>query len=126
MPLGADGTFCVYTANATELLVDLFGSYAPTSGVKFQPVAAARLYDSRSRTTPLPAGTTLRVKVAGTVSVPKTFGAGTTVCEGGAVVWRAGAFVPGVAGVLTGVDDGPFVTLTVDSGAFEFSTAPGR
>ncbi len=69
---------------------------------------------------------TLPSGAAGTVSVPKTFGAGTTVCEGGAVVWRAGAFVPGVAGVLTGVDDGPFVTLTVDSGAFEFSTAPGR
>lgn len=70
VPLGADGTFCVYTANATELLVDLFGSYAPTNGVKFQPVAAARLYDSRNRTTPLPAGTTLRVKVAGTAAVP--------------------------------------------------------
>ena len=65
----------------------------------------------------LPSGT------AGTVSVPKTFGAATAVSEGGAAVWAAGAFVPGVSGVLSAVDDGDFVTFEVTSGAFVFGTA---
>jgi hypothetical protein len=62
----------------------------------------------------------------GTVSVPQTFGAGTTCSEGGVVVWAAGAFVPGVPGVLAGVDDGGFVTFTVTSGAFLFSASQQR
>jgi hypothetical protein len=70
VPLADDGTFCVYTANATPLLVDLFGSYSPASGVKYQPIATNRMYDSRSRTTPLPAGTIVKVKLAGTAAVP--------------------------------------------------------
>ena len=70
VPLADDGTFCVYTASATELLVDLFGSYSPSTGVKYQPITTARLYDSRSRTTPLPAGTVVKVKLAGTAAVP--------------------------------------------------------
>ena len=59
----------------------------------------------------------------GTVSVPKTFGAATMYNEGGAAVWRAGAFVPGTPGVLAGADDGDFVTFTVTSGAFLFAAA---
>jgi hypothetical protein len=70
VPLGADGTFCVYVSSASEMVIDLFGSYSPSSGVRYQPVTTARLYDSRSAVAPLPAGTTLRVKAAGTAAVP--------------------------------------------------------
>jgi hypothetical protein len=70
VPLSADGTFCVYTSTTTNLIVDLHGAYSPTKGAKFQPVAPGRLYDSRGRTAPLPAGTVLKVKVAGTAKVP--------------------------------------------------------
>ena len=57
----------------------------------------------------------------GTVSVPKTFGANTTCLEGGRVVWAGGVFVHGVPGVLSGTDDGDFVTFSVTSGAFVFA-----
>jgi len=58
----------------------------------------------------------------GTVSVPKTAAGAATACtEGGLPVWSAGAFVPGVAGVLTGVDDGDFITFSVTAGAFIFA-----
>jgi hypothetical protein len=70
VPLAADGTFCLYTTTTTNIVVDLYGSYSPSAGVKYQPIAPARLYDSRSRTTPLPAGTLLQVKVAGSAKVP--------------------------------------------------------
>lgn len=69
----------------------------------------------------LPRGT------AGMVSVPKSFGASTTCTEGSpaVVVWDNGTFVPGVPGVLSGVDDGQFVTFNVTSGAFTFVTGEG-
>jgi hypothetical protein len=60
---------------------------------------------------------------AGAVSVPKTFGANTRCSEGGVAVWAGGAFVPGVPGVTAGSDDGAFVTFTVTSGAFLFTTS---
>lgn len=66
----------------------------------------------------LPSGT------SGTVSVPLTFGS-TTVCrESGILVWNNGAFVPGVAGISSGMisSDGKFITFTVTSGAFLFTT----
>ena len=66
---------------------------------------------------------TLPTGSGGAVSIPKTFGASTTCSEGGTVVWRAGAFLPRVPGVLSGADDGDFVTFVVTSGAFVFSTS---
>lgn len=104
VPLGADGTFCVYTASATELLVDLFGSYSPATGVKFQPVTTTRLYDSRSVVTPPAAGTTLRVKVAGTAAVPVgatavalTVHSNGALADGHATVYACSATRPGVS-----------------------------
>lgn len=64
----------------------------------------------------LPSGT------EGAVSVPKTFGNTTSCTEGSSVVWRGGAFVPGVPGVLAAVDDGSFIVFTVTSGAFVFAS----
>lgn len=73
-------------------------------------------------TTGLQLNATLPSGSGGTVSVPKTFGAATACSEGGAAVWAGGAFLPGVPGVLSGADDGEFVTFTVTSGAFVFAT----
>lgn len=65
VPLGADGTFCVYTHATSDLVVDLFGTYQPGVGQRFEPMSPGRLFDSRGLAAPLPAGTTLRLKVAG-------------------------------------------------------------
>jgi hypothetical protein len=70
VPLAANGTFCVYSASTTDVIVDLYGAYSPAKGSKYQPIAASRLYDSRSRPTPLPSGTVVKVKIAGTAKVP--------------------------------------------------------
>ncbi|MEY4172847.1 MAG: hypothetical protein RI900_12 [Actinomycetota bacterium] len=76
VPLGLDGTFCVYSHASTDLVVDLFGSYEPGVGQRYEPIVPGRLFDSRGLSAPLPAGTLLRVKVAGVkvgaASVPAT------------------------------------------------------
>ena len=66
VPLGADGTFCIYTYSATHLLVDLFGSYAPSAGQKFEPVSPSRLFDSRRSGNRLSEGTVVTIPVTGT------------------------------------------------------------
>ena len=55
----------------------------------------------------------------GSVSVPKA-GA---VSEGGRAVWAGGAFVPGVPGVLAGVEEEQWLTFSVTSGAFQFQAS---
>ena len=59
----------------------------------------------------------------GAVSVPKSYGASTVCSESGVSIWANGAFVPGVPGVLSALDDGDFVTFSVTSGAFIFTTS---
>lgn len=91
-------------------------------------VAAHRgvLEVSWARTAPgLQLNVTLPSGSAGTVSVPKTFGARTSCSEGGVTVWDSGAFVPGVPGIFAGADDGDFVTFSVTSGAFVFAASEG-
>jgi hypothetical protein len=66
VPLSADGTFCVYSHTPTDLVVDLFGSYAAGVGVGFQPVAPARVYDSVRTINQ----SIVRVRVAGKKGVP--------------------------------------------------------
>lgn len=65
VPLGADGTFCIYSFVTTHLLVDLFGSYSPTSGGKFEPMSPLRLYDSRSSGRRVAAGAIVTIPVTG-------------------------------------------------------------
>lgn len=72
VPLGADGTFCVYTSTATQLLVDIFGAYSPIAGHKFEPVAPVRVLDTRRGGSRLTAGTILTLKVAGAAGVPES------------------------------------------------------
>lgn len=70
VPLGADGTFCVYTAAATHLLVDLFGAYSASAGQKFEPVSPARVFDSRSAGVRLAAGSVVTIPLSGMGGVP--------------------------------------------------------
>jgi len=104
LPLAADIAAAVPFARATlqahRGLVEVSWARSPAGGLQLNAT--------------LPSGS------EGTVSVPKSFGAATAVSEGGAPVWASGTFVPGVAGVLAGADDGEFVTFSVTSGAFVF------
>ena len=76
----------------------------------------------------LPAGTTWAVVNAtvpggstGEVHVPLLSAASGTITESGAVVWQAGAFVPGAAaGVTGGGSDGRFAWFFTRSGNFSF------
>ena len=61
--LAADGTFCVFSNVDLDLVVDMFGSYSTTSGVRFEPTNPLRLYDSRTTKAPPAAGTVIRVPV---------------------------------------------------------------
>lgn len=63
VPLGADGTFCLYSNVATDVVVDLFGVYSTAANDRFEPVDAQRRFDSRSsgRLTP---GAVVAVDVA--------------------------------------------------------------
>jgi SpoIID/LytB domain protein len=70
VPLGVDGTFCVFSSVATDLVVDLFGTYAPGVGSKFEPVSPTRLFDSRSSSAPLAAGTIVRIPVVRAAGTP--------------------------------------------------------
>ena len=65
----------------------------------------------------------LPANVAGTVSVPVAGLANVVVTEGGAPVWRGGAFVPGRAGLYGAALDGAYVTFAVGSGQYAFAAA---
>ena len=80
-------------------------------------VSWARIATGLQLNATLPSGS------SGSVSVPKTFGAATKCAEGGTSVWAGGAYVPGVPGILAGVDDGDFISFAVTSGAFLFVTS---
>ena len=43
-----------------------------------------------------------------------------TVTEGGKVVWKAGAYVNGVAGITGGKQEAGYVTFDVGSGEYRF------
>ena len=70
VPLGADGTFCIYTSAATHVLVDLFGSYSASAGQKFEPMSPSRLYDSRSAGVRIAAGSVVTLAVTGAGGIP--------------------------------------------------------
>lgn len=106
VPLAADGTLCIYSSVTTDLVVDLFGTYAPGVGDRFEPVSPVRLKDSRSSPSTLPAGTIVRVQVAGASGVPAgATGAALTVHAlnasgtGYATVYPCSAEVPLVSSV---------------------------
>lgn len=75
--LAADGTLCVYTETATDVLVDVVGWWGP-AGLPYNPVGATRLVDSRT-TSRLRAGDVVTLQVTGRGGVPGTGAAVATV-----------------------------------------------
>jgi SpoIID/LytB domain protein len=65
VPLSADGSFCVFSNITTDVVVDMTGSFAPTAPARYEPVQTKRLFDSRTSTGQLAAGTTVRVNTRG-------------------------------------------------------------
>jgi hypothetical protein len=70
VPLGADGTFCLFSSVSTHVVVDLFGAFAPGSGSRFEPITSSRRYDSRTGGTVLAAGSVVRVGTRGSGGAP--------------------------------------------------------
>ena len=66
VPLAADGTFCIYSSAATDVVVDVFGAFAPGAGSLFEPIAAARLLDTRTSGRLVGAGQVVRIATRGT------------------------------------------------------------
>ena len=48
VPVGADGTFCVFSNTSTDVIVDLTGTFTMASGLRFVPVTPTRMVDTRS------------------------------------------------------------------------------
>jgi len=106
VPLSLDGTFCVYSNSGADLVIDLFGTYAPGVGQRFEPIAPVRRYDSRPRSTLLPAGTVVRVPIvapgaapAGATAAALTIHAMNAGASGFATVYPCSASVPVVSSV---------------------------
>lgn len=104
--LGVDGTFCIYSTVSAHVIVDLHGYYAPGAGDRFQPMAAGRLYDSRSGAV-LAAGSVVHVQASGKFSTPAdatavalTVHAFTTGTAGTVTVWPCSATAPTVASLV--------------------------
>ena len=66
--VGTSGSVCVYTSEATGLIVDVSG-FAP-SEAELSAVAPARVFDSRGLGGPRPAGSVTEVAVTGRAGVP--------------------------------------------------------
>jgi hypothetical protein len=104
VPVGSDGAVDIYNRfGNVHVVADLFGYYSTSGGSLFQPVTPSRVLDTRSAvgvatTTPLGAGATLTLPLAGTNGVPAS---GVT-----AVVLNVTATAPSEDGYLTLYPDG--------------------
>jgi len=47
VPVGADGTFCVYVSSSMHLAVDVMGTFSATGNQLYVPVTPLRVHDSR-------------------------------------------------------------------------------
>jgi bacillolysin len=99
--LSADGTICLYTYGATDLIVDVSGYFLVGSG--FGAVVPARILETRPGYTTVdgvsngvgtaPSGATLQLQVTGRGGIPSS--------GVGAVALNVTAVGPGVAGYIT-------------------------
>ncbi|MBI5087892.1 MAG: hypothetical protein HZB15_03210 [Actinobacteria bacterium] len=48
VPIGTDGSFCVFSNVTTDVVVDMTGSFSATAPDRYEPIVTTRLYDSRS------------------------------------------------------------------------------
>jgi hypothetical protein len=65
-----DGQLCLYASTATDVVVDLLGTWRPGAGLKPSTVTPDRVLDTRDTGRRLDAGTATRVAIAGVGSVP--------------------------------------------------------
>jgi SpoIID/LytB domain protein len=65
VPLGADGSFCVFSNTTTEIVVDMNGSFAPAASARYEPMITQRRFDTRSSGRRLAAGDVVRVHTRG-------------------------------------------------------------
>ena len=68
--LGAGGAVCMYSSTPTDLVVDLNGTFQPTSGQAFHAVTPVRLLDTQPTTTLLAANSVQQVQVIGAGRAP--------------------------------------------------------
>ena len=47
VPVGADGTFCIYTATQSHVVVDLVGTFSTNGSLRLVPITPTRVHDSR-------------------------------------------------------------------------------
>jgi hypothetical protein len=119
VPLGADGSFCLFSNVSTHVVVDLFGAFAPGSGSRFEPISSSRRYDSRTGGVVLAAGSVVRVGTRGSGGAPAdSTAASFTVhaldaqADGFVTVWPCDTPMPVVSSV--NVSAGSSVTNSVD------------
>jgi hypothetical protein len=48
VPLDTDGSFCIYTEQAVDLIVDVQGIFSPTGTLRFTPTNPSRVLDTRT------------------------------------------------------------------------------
>ncbi|HEY7627696.1 MAG TPA: hypothetical protein VH761_11535, partial [Ilumatobacteraceae bacterium] len=48
IPVAADGTFCVFTSSAVDVIVDVTGVFSTTGTLRFTPVTPTRMVDTRN------------------------------------------------------------------------------
>ncbi len=65
VPLGPDGSFCLFSNTTTEIVVDMTGSFAPAASARYEPMVAQRRLDTRSSGRRLEAGEMVRVHTRG-------------------------------------------------------------
>jgi hypothetical protein len=113
--LGPGRTVCVFASAATDVIVDLQGVFTPAGGLRFSPLAPARVLDTRfigrapTIAVPAPAGA---AAVAATLTVTGAAAAGflsAYPCSAARpdvsnVNWQAGETVAGAVFVPVGVD----------------------
>jgi len=67
IPLSS-GDLCLFSSEATDIVIDINGYVSPTASQVFIPVAPKRLFDSRPSAQPLRPGQVLRIAVEGGAS----------------------------------------------------------
>jgi hypothetical protein len=142
VPTAADGTICVVSTAATELLVDIAGYFVAGGGYQFTPLVPVRLLDTRSiysNLNPdtggatLAAGQVVRLNVAGTRGIPtnaKTVSVNVTAAgadgAGFVTVYPCGT-VPNVSNLnfsasTPAIANGALVPLTADGDVCLFTS----
>ena len=97
VPVDPDGRFCIYAQQATHLIVDVEGWFSPTGLLRFDPIAATRVLDTRAAGAIPPAGSIVRVHtgLGGASAVLVNIAMTDSLSAGYVTADRCTALVPG-------------------------------